>query len=284
MPLIVYICVNYGSPSETLAHLEQLRGSTTEPYAAIVVENSPRSYPELDDWVARYPDNHRYLVGDGNVGYLNGLGIGMRRAMQDWPHADWVVLSNVDLILDASQFELYLATHQLDPRTGVVGPRIVSSMSMKDQNPFLMTRPSLSRMRAWRGMYRSYWIGALYQLGSDLWHRHAMRGLDSGRPHHPAANTSAGGREVYAVHGSIFCMSARLLHKVGAVSWPCFLFGEEIWLAEKARNLGMRVVYDPAMRVEHSEHATTASLSSREKMRWHYQSINWLIENHWEKA
>lgn len=282
--LIVYVCVNYKSPRETLAHLEQLQQKSTQSYAVVVVENSPTHYAELDNWVSHYPDNHRYLVSNGNVGYLNGLGIGVRCALRDWPKAEWVVLSNVDLTLDASEFEHRLLNHLVDTDIGVVGPRIISSMSRQDQNPFLEARPTLVKMHIWRAIYRSNWIGVLYQLASDLW-RHCTRSAWLECVLQRFSNCkSVVEKQVYAVHGSIFCLRTRFIREAGELEWPCFLFGEEIWIAELARRLGMRVLYDPAMSAEHREHITTASLSLRGKIRWHYQSINWLIKNYWTKV
>jgi GT2 family glycosyltransferase len=284
MPLIAYVCVNYQSPSDTLTHLQQLHRTSTQPYAAVVVENSPRRYEDIEAWVSRHAVNHRYLSADGNVGYLNGLGLGVRCALDAWPDVKWVVLSNVDLTLDAPQFERRLGQLCHDPGVGIVGPRIVSSMSTRDQNPFLAERPSLARMRMWRATYRNHWIGAFYQLGADLWRHHLQRVATGAPRRQPTHRECDAARDVYAVHGSIFCLSGPFAHSAGELRWPCFLFGEELWFAERARQLGLRVVYDPCIVVEHREHVTTATLSSRAKMRWHHQSIDWLIEHHWTAA
>ena len=43
---------------------------------------------------------------------------------------------------------------------------------------------------------------------------------------------------------------------------PTFLYGEELFIAERAARLGMKVIYDDRYQVLHAEHITTSKMTS----------------------
>jgi GT2 family glycosyltransferase len=270
---ILLVAVNYNSTEQALSFLKRCIGSKGTNVYVVMVDNSARPSGELASHVEQNSETQFYHAANENLGYLNGLGRGVAVGMARWGEFDWTVLCNVDLVLEMSGLKDQLARHVSDPSIGVVGPSIVSALSKRDQNPFLVQRPSIERVRAWRFIYRYPWLGMLYQFGSDL-----IRQRLSSSYRHAAVNNL---RAVYAVHGSIFALSAAFLARAGSLHWPCFLFGEELWFAEKARELGLKVVYDPSIVVQHQEHITTKKLSSASKMRLHCDSMSWLIEQHW---
>jgi len=61
---------------------------------------------------------------------------------------------------------------------------------------------------------------------------------------------------VYAVHGSFLVFSHLFFSRGGRIDEDMFLFGEEAFVAEECRRLGLPVTYDPGMRVDHNEHAS----------------------------
>jgi GT2 family glycosyltransferase len=72
----------------------------------------------------------------------------------------------------------------------------------------------------------------------------------------PAATTSHP-VAIYAPHGSFLIFNWSYFSTGGTLDHPTFLFGEEIFVAEAARRLKLRVVHDPRLVVFHEEHATT---------------------------
>ena len=69
--------------------------------------------------------------------------------------------------------------------------------------------------------------------------------------------------KVYAIQGSCMFFTRRFFEAGGTLKYPCFLFGEELYLAETARRLGLDIVYNPKMQMEHRDHVSTGFPRSR---------------------
>jgi GT2 family glycosyltransferase len=178
---------------------------------------------------------------------------------------DWVIVSNVDLLVADAQFLDKLAALRARPRLGVVAPSIRSALTGRDQNPFMRKRPSAMRMHVYKWMFRSWLVLNAYELASAAFHK--VRNAGRARP-----GASAGLREnsagtIYAPHGSFLIFSKEYFRDGGNLDFPCFLFGEEVYLAEGLRKLGLDVVYEPSLEVVHQEHKSTKMVKSRKLAR-----------------
>jgi GT2 family glycosyltransferase len=273
---ILFVCVNYRSELQTLNFVQSCFNVKDGSVYVVVVDNSAKESQSLPSYSPATRQSYLYDAAEGNLGYLNALGRGVRAGLEHWGGFEWAVLCNVDLTFDIAELKGALVRHSSDHSVGVIGPTIISSATGRNQNPFLARRPPRFKVRLWRLLYRYPVVGAFYQVLSDLWSRHSIIRKNANEPrraHHPMP--------VYAVHGSFFAVSQTFLSAVGRISWPCFLFGEELWFAEAARNLNLRVLHDPSVGVQHIEHGVTSQLGNFRKMRWHYESMNWLFNQYW---
>lgn len=172
-----------------------------------------------------------------------------------------MVISNVDLRLADSVFFEQLGTLASIPDLGAVAPSIYSDLTGIDQNPYMKTRPSRRRMHAYKWLYRNWMVLNLYELSAALFHR-ARTVLKISRT--LSADSVQHTREtIYAPHGSLIILSKQYFERGGDLNFPEFLFGEEIYIAEKMRSLGLKVIYEPRLRVMHEEHHSTKLLKSR---------------------
>src|SRR3954469_4439982 len=115
-------------------------------------------------------------------------------------------------------------------------------------------------------LYGSWFRLNAYELASTVFHR--MRSA-VGRfiPTNTNRHRDLRGK-IYAPHGSFLVLSKEYFRAGGTLDFPCFLFGEEIYLAENLRRLGLDVVYEPSLEVVHQEHKSTKLLKSRELARF----------------
>ena len=70
-----------------------------------------------------------------------------------------------------------------------------------------------------------------------------------------------------AGHGAFVVLSHHYFEAGGSLDYKSFLFGEEIFLAESCRDLGLSVLYDDSLTVIHQEHASRDLLKSRQTAR-----------------
>ncbi len=242
-----------------------------DPWGArlLVVDNS-----EADARVSlRIPtaqsDAIHYLAPSHNLGYFGGARWALSSDAARSFGADWTVVSNVDLTFDPTELRAVLS--EFDARKiGVIAPAITSKDALERLNPFLEQRPRRARMRVYKYVFASYWCFALYSWGAEILRRRAWS----------SAATSEMNRErdIYAPHGSFMIFSAEFFCRGGSLDHPPFLFGEEFTVAERAREVSLPVVYCPAIRITHEQHASVARLPSRLHQRFMHAAATYVAD------
>ena len=252
------ICVKYGGDEETERYLESLRAQESlHALHVLVVDNSADS-----KWMPNVPELRCQAVRrPANPGYLGGARCGLSAYLEQNVMPDWVVISNVDLILSGTQFLMRLSKLASLSDLGAVAPSICSDLTGIDQNPYMKTRPSKLRMHAYKWLYRNWLVLNMHELGAAVFHR--LQTALMGSRKSPDQSVRCSQQTIYAPHGSMIILSRQYFERGGDLNFPEFLFGEEIYIAEKVRSLGLKVVYEPRLKVIHEEHHSTKLLKSR---------------------
>jgi GT2 family glycosyltransferase len=252
---VLCILINYESDELALKFAKQLSGMKgTE---VLIVDNTPAESRGLGELVNKTLPTVTCLSPDDNLGYFNGAHWGLSRYLDNSPLPDWVMVSNVDLELQDIRFFEHLSELPT-ANVGVVGPSIWSTKSMRDLNPRYTHRPNGARMRSYKYIYRT-WLGvnaydALGFLKAGC--KFAVRRLHIAL-RATKASTGESPMAIYAPQGSCLLFSREYFKRGGSLAYPSFLFGEELYVAETVRRLGLEVYYHPIMRIRHYDHAST---------------------------
>lgn len=257
-PTILLICVKYGADLETQHYLESVRRLRGQEYLRVLlIDNTPEN-PRTE---CTSPDGLTTIAAGENLGYFGGAHYGLSQYLEHNPLPDWIIISNTDLSIPDPDFLVRLTELSSIPGLGAIAPRILSELTGRDQNPFIEARPSASRMHAYKWLYSRRFLLNMYELTAALFHRTASairsltRSQDSGaRPR----------KTIYAPHGSFLILSKSYFTGGGDLRYPEFLFGEEIYIAERIRMMGLKVVYEPSLTILHNEHRATKLFKSRE--------------------
>jgi GT2 family glycosyltransferase len=254
---IVLVVVNYQTSDLALNLCRSVAACrATDELGVLIVDNGSGadSARQLRDGL---PDSlGADVLACENLGYF-----GAARRAQEWLlerglDPDWMILSNADIeIRDPSFFETLACQ---STQSGVLAPAINAPGIRADQNPYMVRRPSLARMRAYKWIYGHRVTGTLYEL---LGHARGRLGGYRERPASPA-------RAIYAPHGSFMIFSRRYWKLPDAFAHEPFLFGEEISVAECARRHGLLVAYEPGLAVHHVGHASVGMWPSVSKLTW----------------
>ena len=78
--------------------------------------------------------------------------------------------------------------------------------------------------------------------------------------------------EIYAPHGCFIIFHRSYFDAGGSLDHGAFLFGEEVFVAETARRLGVKVSHDPRLGVIHHEHMTTGRFKNRRLARYSWEA------------
>ena len=199
-----------------------------------------------------------------NLGYLGGARHALATLGTPLGGPAWTVVLNTDVSAPADLVSGLLAR---SPVT-VVAPRVWSLTRHRDQNPYLRSRPTKRDRLRWRAMF------AVLPVARAVvwWTNRPRRGSVVTGPE----TASPASADVYAPHGSCLVLPRAYFERGGDLTHGCFLFGEEITIAERCRELGIPVRYDPSLCFEHREHASTGTWRSPEVLRWQRESVRYV--------
>jgi len=269
---VLLIVVNYRKPAETqhfvTTALEQSLSSTMR---LVVVDNSPGGLP---DSVQKNPLVKTLATGE-NLGYFGGAAAALADHLKSYPLPDWVIVSNPDVYFsDGSVLQRLCDSHRGE-EPGVIAPSIRTVNTSVEQNPYMRVRPSRFRMHLYSWLFSAYPVDVVYESLSWVKHR-ALELVSKDRPAAAAAITE----KIYAPHGSFIALHRSYFERGGTLDYGAFLFGEEIFIAETARKLGLTVLYEPAIAIEHTERSTAAGLWNRDASRYRKQASRYLVKNY----
>lgn len=199
-----------------------------------------------------------------NLGYLNGGDFALQEYSKNSGLPKWVILSNPDIEIDHSICRILSFD---DEQFGMLAPQITSSKSKKDQNPFQINRPSKKKLYFLYAVYRYRYIASLYAI------------LATKRDFLKPPALVAANSEIYAPHGSFMIFSTRFIRRMNGLSYPAFLFGEELFLAERLIASDLSCIYAPSIKVIHAENHTTQHIESQTFLDYKRESLGYLLSN-----
>jgi GT2 family glycosyltransferase len=209
-----------------------------------------------------------------NRGYFGGVKLGLewfRETQGELP--EWVIVCNNDIRIEQPDF--FDRLRLIDRRAfGVIAPRILSSQTSLDQNPFMVRRPSRWRVGELRFWLKSYHLALAHEKMSE-WKKTGVslkQKLFQSTPERAGSQPTA----IYAPHGSFLIFSNQFFERGGFLDDGFFLFHEEIGVAETCRKVGLPIVYYPELYVHHEEHSSTGRRFTRsiyERQRRSFQHL-----------
>lgn len=261
---IAIICVNYNSHSALLDYLHSiekayLKNNQKDNLSIYIADNSCKKQPIKDS----FSYNLIHLYSGKNIGYFGGVQFIIKKAKIELKEYDYIIVSNVDLKL-SENFFVQLSSYKFEDRIGCVAPSIYSLKEKRDRNPKLITRPSKKKLVFQKLLYKYPILDMLY-----------VKLLYSKR-RKKFQNHSEG--FIYAAHGSFFIFTNQFSDFLQKMKYPCFLFGEEIYLAENLSKLTLSTYYQPNIRVYDLDHVSTGKMKSRLYYRLNYLSIVMLLK------
>lgn len=246
-PSVTLIAVSYFGAADAYDLLESLVLQTEKNWRLLVVDNtSDGDEAEQLQRLEQRDDRVEILVAPRNLGYLGGAAWCLRQR----PVAGDVVVLNTDLTLGSCEaLEALRQRSQTHEDIGMIAPSIISGLSGADQNPHLEHPPTV-RASLVRALAMNNPVTAQLTIYASA--------LRSRRRHsRPAERRRDQKRDVYAPHGSFMYFTEHYFDGGGSLEHPLFLFAEEIFVAEECRKAKLRVTFDPAVVIQHREHAST---------------------------
>ncbi|MDC3345960.1 hypothetical protein OAV76_01740 [Schleiferiaceae bacterium] len=255
MNVIIY-CVYYNSPDALDAFLSSI--NVAKRYGinvTVCLSDNSCNAPILNDRL----NFTLHTVESDNIGYFGGVA----RLLLDHDYPGWKVISNVDIVFTEQFWKgLLMLVNSSKYSNSCIAPAIIDERYGVDRNPKLVTRYSKSYLRFLKFLYGYNMFGIYKTIG-------VLKNLFK-------KNFGTSEEKIYCPHGSCMIFGLNTCLK-DFLPYPSFLFGEELWLAEKFLKKGVPIYYDPGLRVLDKNHASTGLVNRVLLNKWNAQSCDLIL-------
>ena len=276
---VVILGVIYNSYMETIRFIESIEHCFKKDVKLVLIDNSEITPDQSFMERIQGYDFITYLKTEKNEGYFHGSSSGLKYYLETYQVIpQWVIVCNVDIIFDTSLILEKLDSCENIPNLGVIAPAILSSQWKTDYNPFHMNRIPLKKLIFYRIIYSNFMIHNGYLLIHYV--KRILKLIFLKKPTYKKSDVNPA-RNIYAPHGSCIIFNKNYFERGGTLDHISFLFGEEIFVAETAKMLGLNVMYIPDLIVRHYEHSSIGNFISRKINKYYKQSIVNIIDNYY---
>ncbi len=260
---LVIIGVNYCSSEQTLAWVQSIRANNGT-LIVVVDTSAEKTDPELEKRLRETGKNVMYLNPRENLGYFGAARYGLKWLQEKDIAFDALIVSNVDLRFETQNPAEIIRMYDTEG-VGVLAPSILENG--KDMNPYKLERMTRTQQER-RILYLKH---PAFQKAVDL-----IRGI---RKKRQQAVDYPDGIKIYMGYGACFIFLRRYFDKGGDLNLPLFLYGEEPYVAEMCRELGLDIIYAPKIRIQNVGHVSVSTMPSKRQRDYMIQSAEYCIEH-----
>ncbi len=276
---VCIIAVCHGSYEESLVFLDSIDESllgTDVLLDIFFVENSSQFDKEMIRQIKERGQNYSIqYVESENLGYFPSAIAAIKRHAINAIDYEYFIISNVDLEVTKAFFT-DLKNINFSRDIGVYAPAILSKRTNIDRNPKIIERPSSKKLKLNMLLFSTAPSYALLLLTNHI--RLKLRKLLNYIIGTTSSNKEIKDTKIYAPHGSFILMTNRFFQNNLVLDYPIFLFGEEIYIAEKARESNLDIKYVPNLVINDTEHASTSLLNNKSYRSYNANALAYLLK------
>lgn len=241
--------VNYFNDEQTMEFVNNLiHQQSSKEFVIAICNNGSKDYQKLNDFAVQHSDIVKVVAPAQNEGYLGGANQALKYYLKDNSMPNFVILCNTDMQIPDKHFMEKLIAKHTTSSYSLIAPNILVSDTMIPQNPYYQSRISANKMRLLIFVTSNFLLYKGYHLFYEL-----KRKLNS----NPQNSSKQYAETMYAMHGSFMIFKKQYFELGSTFDFPSFLFCEEIFIAETARKLNLKIYFEQELKVLHFEHATT---------------------------
>ena len=261
---ILLLCVDYNTVNTTKNFLNSILSTNTNFDLSLTCNSGI-------DGFEGYVDNNQVHIFDSkdNLGYMEGASQGFKNYLSSNTMPDWIILTNTDVEFDVNQTYNYLSKLEGNE---ILAPAI-TTLDGVSQNPFLVARPKKRKIKFLKFVYSYKVLYLIYNLLFAIKSK-LNKNLNYHREQRLPLN-------IFAPHGAFVIFPKKYFEKGGDLTHPTFLYGEELIIGERAKNLNLPIVYCPEIKITHHEHVATSSKGGILKAKCLSNSLKYILKQYY---
>lgn len=272
---VCFLILHYQTIEDTKECINSILSNIKyENYNIIVVDNgSPNGTGKKLAELYKNNSKIKIIISENNLGFARGNNLGFKFIKNNF-NADFIVMINNDTIMQDQNFiKKIIEEYETEPYH-ILGPKIISLVNQKDQNPMPVTQKSIKEVK--RNIFKLRILLLSNYLRLEGFLRKIKKTLIK-----KVESDDLNQVNDYMLHGSCLVFSKDYIKKYDGLYDRTFLYGEEniLYFISKRDNLKMR--YFENAFIYHKEDSATNSVLKEEsqKRRFIYKhSLNSLKE------
>lgn len=268
---IAVICVNYNSYSELQNYLYSLDNAIVSEslectFDVYVVDNSSNKKTiDLHGLKNIIPK----IIQLENNGYFGGAFYVINNLVEIQKYS-YVIISNVDILFE-QDFFINLSQLKLSDDIAWISPY---RYSQKYNMPIFVEK--LKRLPRWK--MRLLLFLYKYPALKKMQHAFTMKRYERKSQLIPSSV-----QQIYAGCGSCIVLTSIFFKFYPQISYPVFLYGEEIFLAELIRLVNLKVLYVPSVKIVNIGSVSTGKIDFRRLCQYNYSALQYIYTNFYIK-
>ena len=215
-----------------------------------------------------------------NIGYFPSISLAIKKNLINLYDYDYSILSNVDLIIDKTFFRV-IEDIKYNNQVGIYAPSIFSYSVNADRNPKISRKPSAFKLNLLRQCFRSpitFLIMRFVNISRLKLRQLFKKGEKNQKKTAPGVKPEV--KKIYAAHGSCIILTKEYTKLDKSINYPIFLFGEEIYLAEKSKAFNLDTLYMKDLKVYDTEHASTSLMNSASYRKYNFDALSYVLKKY----
>ncbi len=264
MDKIAFVILHYETVNDTEECLNSLKKDINKENVYIVVVDNGSKVGMLKSLEDKYKESKQihFLYSKENLGFAGGNNIGFKYA-KDVLHANLIVLANNDLIFNQDGFINILLEKYKSDMFDIAGPRIISLVDHKNQNPVPVLYKDISSLRKRILKYRLLDFFSIFNFDLIIQQKFAKE-IEEYFP---------GENDDYQLHGACLIFGERYISNYNGLYDKTFMYGEESILKYIVIRDGLIMKYIDEIEVIHKEGSSTQKMlgNGKKKRRFYYK-------------
>ncbi|MDC6449532.1 glycosyltransferase [Pseudomonadales bacterium] len=246
---LCFIATNFNNSHHSIGFIKSIL-SLNVLSDVVIVDNASSEVDKasLANYCKSLESNIKVIFNEGNVGYFEGLNIGIRYAREKLLPADYYIVGNNDLMFESDFPRAILKHRETLDHYPVVSPNITTLESVA-QNPHVIKGISKFREFIYDIYHSNYTLACLILYLSKKTHRFTDR---TDEQHHAVA------QEIYQGYGACYILGPKFFQLFSELWAPTFLMYEEFFLAKQLNDKGFNIFYEPGICVRHLCHGSVS--------------------------
>ncbi len=259
MKSFIFVVTNFNNTVFTERMLDSLTHIAELSHVYVVDNNSVSDEKaKLQSLQSKHSQWVTAIFNDSNLGYFEGLNVGIRKAREEFPEVPYMIAGNNDLLFPVNFAEQINTCKPVFEKYPVVSPDI-RMLDGTPQNPHVISGISKVREFIYDLYHSIYWLAGLIVRLAKVTHNFTDR---KDEQQHAVA------QEIHQGYGACYVLTPKFFEHFDELWAPTFLMYEEFFLSKQLEQKGFKTYYEPRISVTHYCHASTGMIPG--KLKWQY--------------